>query len=150
MYNLLSFEFIFFFIYSFIAIFFSIFIPGSLAIRFSKYSLPPLLSFVLPFVAGTAIWVFLGFVIGFLNIRFLSYAYVIGCAMVWFFLNRKIRPRLGISKSMLPVAGLITLGALMQMTFGIFMGVQEAKGISFCCIDASDNLYFLSLSNEIV
>ncbi len=38
----------------------------------------------------------------------------------------------------------------MQMSFGIFMGATDPKGLSFCCIDASDNLYFLSLSRELI
>jgi len=150
MYNLLSVEFIFYFFYSFLAIFLAIFIPGAVMLRSSKLSLSPLSSIVSSFVIGTASWVLLGFIIGFLNIRFVSHLYIIGALAIWIVKFRNIKIHLGIPKSLFPIVGIIILGILMQMSFGIFMGVKETQGISFCCIDASDNLYFLSLSHEII
>jgi len=149
MYNLFSPVFLLFFLYSFIAIFLAIYIPGSVLLRLSKSKLPFFSNSVLAIVVGISLWVFQGFLLGFLNLRFLSYLYIVVFIIFWV-RNFKFRPiNIKFNRVIVGALALIVIGVLSQNIAAFFMGTQSAQGISFCCVDASDGLYFASLSQEI-
>jgi len=150
MFNLLSPVFIFFFIYSFIALFISAYIPGSVALKYSKIKVPFLIYLVLSISVGISFWALQGFILGFLNLRFLTYIYLLVFSIFWFKNFRFHSFKFKTNKFIILSLFLIITGVLSQNVASFFMGTQTSHGISFCCVDASDSLYFASLSQEIV
>lgn len=150
MFNLLSPVFIFFFIYSFIALFISAYIPGSVALKYSKLKVPFLIYLVLSISVGISFWALQGFILGFLNLRFLTYIYLLVFSIFWFKNFRFHSFKFKTNKFIILSLFLIITGVLSQNVASFFMGTQTSHGISFCCVDASDSLYFASLSQEIV
>lgn len=150
MYNLFSLDYLFFFLYSFIAIFLSIYIPGKVILNLSKIKLPFLSSTAVAFASGVSLWVLQGFLFGFMGLRFLSYVYIVLFLIVWAKDFRLGQIRFKVNKAIVIAITLIVVGVLTQNIAAFFMGTQTSKGISFCCVDASDSLYFASLSQEIM
>ncbi len=150
MYNIISVEFLFLLLYSFAATILAVFIPGNVVLRLTAIKFPPVVLFALSFVVGAAFWVSQGFVFGFLHIRFLTYLYILAMVIISIRQLRGVKIRLLPEKKLLLPLIIIAIGSLMQISFGILTGVLGPKGISLCCVDVSDNLYFLALSSEIV
>lgn len=150
MFNLMSPKFIFFFIYSFIALFISAYIPGSVVLKYSKLKAPFIIYIALSISVGISFWALQGFILGFLNLRFLTYIYLLVFSIFWLKNFRFQSIKFKFNKFIIMSLLLITAGVLSQNIASFFMGIQTSHGISFCCVDASDSLYFASLSQEIV
>lgn len=149
MYNLFSPQFIFFFLYSLAAIFLSVYVPGSVAIRLSKLKVSLFSSIVLSVTAGTSLWVLQGFLLGFVNLRFITYIYL-GISFLFWIRNFHFKKfTIKVNKLLVTAFLLVVVGVTTQNIAAFFMGTQTSNGVSFCCVDASDSLYFASLSQEI-
>ncbi len=149
MYNLFSPEYVLFFLSSFVAIFLAVYIPGSVALRFSKLKTNLFTNFVLSLIVGISFWALQGFIFGFLNLRFLSYAYIIVSVFLWIRYIHLQPLKIKFTKLILVAILLILGGVVTQNIAAFFMGTQTDKGVSFCCVDVSDSLYFASLSQEV-
>ncbi len=150
MYNLLSLEFILYFLYSLGAIFLSVFIPGNVILRFAKIKLPALSEFVVSMTIGTSVLVLIGFIFGYLNLRFISILYILFCVIVWFYRKFWNDFSLKFSKNFLFSTLLILCGVTLQLIPAFLFNIVRSDGLSFCCIMVSDNLYFAALSQELV
>ena len=148
--NLFTPEFFFTFFYSVLAIFISIFIPGYVLLKYLRLGQSFLFTITQSFVIGTSLWVILGFLLGFFNLRILSYVYILVFACFFLLVTKKRIPRINIGKKEAFALFLILIGVFIQTTSAFFMGVRSMEGLSFCCVDISDNLYFASLSQAVV
>ncbi len=147
--NLLAPEFFVYFLYSTFAILISIFVPGFVVLKAMQLKQSQLFNIVESFVIGTALWVTQGFLLGFLNLRIISYFYLIAFAIFFLATNRLKRPIVRLGKNEILAVLLILTGTIVQSTAAFFMGVRSMQGLSFCCVDISDNLYFASLSQAV-
>jgi len=144
-----------FFVGFFIAVFLAFYIPGSFLLR--KIHLSTFQKIVLSSTIGMALWGWQGFVFGFLNIRWLTYIYLLVFFVLWIragawekFLAFIKTPKLGFSKNIdFLLIFIIVLGTLMQMTSVFFLGILTKAGIFFCCAPP-DSLYHIALTNQLV
>jgi hypothetical protein len=139
-------EFFFYFLYSFLSIIISIFVPGYVIVKTLHLGQSKPFLIVEGFVVGTAAWVAQGFFLGFINLRFLSYVYIASFVIVFLITSKIKNYPLKINKNEIFALLLILAGVVLQSTAAFFMGVSSKDGLSFCCVDISDNLYFASLS----
>lgn len=142
-------EFFLYFLFSSIAIFIVIFIPGYVVLKSLQLGQKFLFNTVQSLVIGTAMWVAQGFLLGFLGLRVVTYLYIF--VFILFFLRVKKfkRPIINFGKNEVFVFLLILVGVFVQSSAAFFMGVRSSHGLSFCCVDISDNLYFASLSQAV-
>lgn len=142
-----------FFIAFFFAIFFAFYIPGNFFLKENK-----LTSFqrtILSIIIGLALWGWQGFVFGFLQIRWMTYIYLLVFFILWVrteepkqiletFKNFKFK-----YKPDLPLILLVAIGTLLQMLGVFFLGILTSKGMYFCC-SVNDSLYHIALTNQLV
>lgn len=154
MYSFLDIQFWLFFLLFFIAVFFSIYIPGYYWIK--KISVKSLLIFhVLSFVLGFVIWAAQGYIFGYLNLRFLTYVYVV----LFFFIAYRERENL-IQIFKITISNLrrfdkvalifITIGMIVQ-SYPVFMsGMLYTGGVRFFDVNATDGVLHLGYIQSMI
>src|ERR1700722_18993317 len=70
-----------FFVWFFIVVFFAFYIPGSFLLK--KIHLSSFQQIVISSIMGMALWGWQGFVFGFLNIRWMTYIYLLVFFILW-------------------------------------------------------------------
>ncbi len=128
-------------------------IPGTLLLYPLK--LKPFETLTLGSGLGIALWAIQGFIFGFLNLRFLTFAYILTVAIIWGYLIVKKRSRLGkYVRSFFAIDilsfFLIVIGAVLALSAVWFMGVKSQDGLFFCCRGVPDAIYHLSLTKELI
>ncbi len=141
------------FVYFCLAIFISFYIPGKFLVK--KLHVSSFQSIVISLIVGTVMWSFQGFIFGYLNLRILTYLYI----GVFLFFELKNVTKESIFKSIknfrkIKVDKIILLtlvfGIIIQLSTIWFFGLKNDNGLILCCGDASDNLYHISLTNQLI
>jgi len=148
----LTVQFWLFFIAFFFAAFLAFYIPGHFFLK--KYKLTTFQRTILALIIGIALWGWQGFIFGFLQIRWMTYFYLLFFLIVWIksgdpksileSIKRRHKPTVD-----LPIILLILVGTLLQMLGVFFLGILTSKGMYFCC-SVNDSLYHIALTNQIV
>jgi hypothetical protein len=144
-----------FFIAFFIAIFFAFYIPGSFFLK--KYKLTSFPHIILSIITGMALWGWQGFIFGFLDVRWMSYFYLLVFLILWIRTDEKKKILNFIKKSKekpfkkidFPLAFIIILGTILQLISIFAIGIVSPTGMSFCCA-VPDSLYHIALTNQLV
>src|SRR5688572_6828343 len=79
--NILDPVFWFYFLYFFVAVFFAFYIPGDIILR--RFSLSNFHRFALGIILGMALWGWQGFIFGHLDLRWLTYIYLLITFIIW-------------------------------------------------------------------
>lgn len=141
------------FAYFCLAIFVSFYIPGLFFVK--KLNLSAFQSITISLIVGMVMWAFQGFILGYLNLRILTYFYL-GIFLflefndsnkkhVFKFINSL--KNIKIDKTILLI---IILGVVIQLSTIWFFGLKNNNGLILCCGDASDNLYHIALTNQLI
>lgn len=150
MLGLLSPLFWFYSLYFIVASLLAFYIPGSFFV--SKLKLDKFKEFILSIVVGIVLWGWQGFVLGYAELRLVSYLYIAVFFLFWLFKGRyrvfdisfrKIRSIDSI------VLILIILGVFAQSSAIWFTGLKISSGLYFCCGSVQDNVLFLAITDEI-
>ncbi len=142
----------FFFMYFIISIFFAFYIPGEVLMR--KMELTLFQRNVLAIVIGMVLWALQGFILGYLQLRWLSYFYLLIFFLLW--INRHKScfhfslKRNRIIKTDWLMSALISIGMVMQLTIVWFTGFLYKDGVYACCGNPSDGLYHIALTNQLI
>lgn len=142
------------FLFFAISIFISCYIPGRVLILLGKSSFSKISTLTLSLIIGISLWTIQGFIFGFLNVRFLTYIYLILFLIAWLqtgdYKNYfKKKYTLKLSKSEISFILLISTGISLQLLSVFLMGIQQSNSITYCCGNLSDNFWFLSLSRSL-
>lgn len=130
----------------FIAVFFAFFIPGDFFVK--RLNLDFFSRITLSFIFGICLWATQGLIFGYLNLRNLSYFYVILFFIFWIADNRSFK-KIDIPIDVYAVI-ISILGGLTSLSAIWLMGVRVGKTLFFCCRSVPDAIYHLSLTNELV
>ena len=106
---------------------------------------------------GMALWGWQGFVFGFLNIRWMTYIYLLIFFILWirtgvwgkFLQFTKNLKEKSLKNVDFLLVFIVILGTLMQLTSVFFVGILTKTGMFFCCAPP-DSLYHISLTNQLV
>ncbi len=153
MITLLTFQFWLFFLLFIFSVFVSFFIPGDLLVR--RLNMKFSHRFVLSTILGVVFWTVQGFVFCYLNLRWLSYFYIISAILLWLILNkvmiRKIfRLNFTFIKPDYLLLLIVAFGMLIQLTPVLGFGLRYREGIFLCCGNRQDYLFHVALSQSIV
>lgn len=143
-------------LYFAIVIFLSFSVPG--VVLLERYKLGKFQAFVLGTMLGLVLWIWQGFIFGYLGLRFMTYVYVFSFFLVWVYkIARKRKTIFKVKKINIQhilnnkwILIVIFLGVLMQVSAVWFTGVLVSTGVYFCCGNISDSLYHIALTNQIV
>jgi len=131
------------------AVFLAFFIPGSLILP-CKITKSPLIRITLSILIGIVLWGWQEYVFGYLSFRDLSYFYLIFCFLLWIF-SKKSKSSIKIKKIDPVLAFLLSIGIFMQILPLWHNGIYyQNKGLLFTGGNESDNLWHVSLANEII
>lgn len=138
------------FFYYFIVVFIAYYIPGSLLL--SKVSIPRIFKISLSVTLGMVLFAYQGYLFGVLNIRYLTYFYLLICFMTWLIGQRKkkkadLADQFTINWKLWAV---ILIGSFMQLSTIWFTGAVFKGTAYYCCGNANDNFLYGSLSREIM
>lgn len=139
--------------YFLVAIFLAFYIPGSLLLK--KLKLPIFQHFVLSLALGIVLWGLQGFIFGFLQVRWISYVYLIiffifGIKQYLAKHNKIILPIQGIRKVDPLIIIMMVIGIAIHVSMLLLMGIRLKDGLYFCCGAIGDFLYHLRLTYEII
>lgn len=143
-----------YFLFFFQATFLAFYIPGNLLVR--KLELPILPQIIISTILGMVLWAWQGMMFGYLNIRELSYAYVLIAFVFWLKSVYKKRITLPNRKKTLTTKSnwilltLILIGTIIQVTTIWFTQTPSNQGIYLCCGNASDSLFQTALTKQII
>lgn len=129
----------------FLAVFVGYYIPGAVLIR--KVPLPGIFHFVVSIVLGMVLFAYQGYILGYLNLRFLSYVYLLVFFVLWLRNHSVPKIRYRVDKKTLL---LLIIGSIFQLTTIWFTGITYKADAYYCCGDANDNFFYGTLSREIV
>jgi hypothetical protein len=150
-----SLSFWLFFIIFFIAIFFSFYVPGSFLLK--KFRLNLLPHVIVSTITGMSLWGWQGFIFGFLDIRWMTYLYLLIFFFFWIRTDEK-KEIFSFIKSFTPkriksldllLLTLVLVGTIMQLTSAFFTGILTKTGLFFCCMPP-DSLYHIALTNQLI
>ena len=153
MIDFLGISFWFYFFLFFLAVFFAFFIPGDLLLR--KLNLSLMQRLIIGTILGMVIWGWQGSLFGYMNLRWLSYPYLICVSAFWIKLNlRSITFNLVSKKKIKKIDFLllimIFLGVFMQLSSVWFNGVLHKDGLYFCCGNIADSIFHIALTNQLI
>src|SRR5581483_10218952 len=144
--GLFDWAFWFQFIYFFAAVFLAFYIPGSLLLK--RTSLKFWENLVLSIPIGMTLFGLLGLLLGYLNLRFISYFYLLVAFVLWMRSDKKIKISnpVRIDKRSFII---LVIGVIFQIAHSWFWGTSDPKGLFFCCGSVPDNFYHMELTGEI-
>lgn len=140
------------FLYFIVAIFFAFYLPGNFFI--SRYKLTGYQKTILSFLVGMVLWGWQGYVLGYLGIRWLSYAYLLFFFLAWIKNLKSDKYLVGkyissIKRIDFWLAIIIIFGTLSQLSSVWFSGVLTEKGLYFCCGSIMDNILHIAITDQI-
>lgn len=154
MYSFLDIQFWLYFIYFFLSLFLSVVIPGYIVLRFLPVKSVGL-RLLLSFVVGVVMWGIQGYILGYLQIRIVSYLYI----AIFFLLFIKYRKMFLADLFKIPariraldkvVFLLITIGMVLQ-AFPIFAsGMVYEDGVRFFHVNGTDGILHLGYIQSMV
>jgi hypothetical protein len=151
-YPLLSLQFLFYFVLFLFASYISFYLPGSLLLAKRKLGLG--LHIFLSFCIGIALWGFQGYILGFLQLRFLMYGYV---ALVVVLAYKKNMTHLTLFRESWRwikdnplVVVFISLGVLIQLSSVASSGLMYKEGVRFFGVNRADGIMHLAFIQSII
>jgi hypothetical protein len=146
-------SYLFYSIYFVIAILFAFFIPGNLLVK--NFKLSRIANFSSSIILGLCIWALQGFILGYLNLRFLTYLYLVIMLIAWLKLNpplltkvKNFRPKTKLMKENALIIGIFLIGVSLQILMVIGNAIPVKEGLMFCC-GGADALYHGALAKEL-
>lgn len=139
---------------SFLAIGLAWYVPGIVLLRHLKLSF--LHRIPLALAVGLVFWGWQGYIFGWLGIRWMTYVYLaaffIYALRDGFFSIQNISVRQIVRKITRDKVLLVLLiaGVCIQLTSVLYVGIPIKQGVMLCCGDSNDNLWFASLTHEMV
>lgn len=141
---------VYFFIFS-IVVFIAFFIPGDIFLK--KYSFSFSQRFVLGTCLGIVMWGWQGYIFGYLNMRWLSYIYLMAFFLLWIksatFNIKNIYMNI-LRKIYSPFVLIILMGSVIQLSSVWFAGVSKDNAIYFNSYSIPDNIWYIELTNEVI
>lgn len=135
-----------------VSVFLAFFIPG--AVLVSRLKLGLFQTAVLGIMLGVALWIWQGFLFGFLGVRILTYVYLAGFFALWVFQNKESISGFGYKKIRLHghalLIAVLFVGVIVQVLCTWSMGIRVQSGIYFCCGNVKDEVYHIGLTDQIV
>lgn len=149
---LLSWQFLAFFILFLFSIYISFYLPGALFLSKKKLGLG--LHMLLSFSLGIAVWGFLGYILGYLHLRFLTYIYLFVVLLAAYRINLVNASLLRESKKWLfnhPVlVGFVIVGVLVQLGAVVGSGVMYSDGVRFFGVNRADGIMHTAFIQSII
>lgn len=138
------------FIYFLAGVFLAFYIPGNLILR--KFKLSFFDSVILSSILGIVLWIWQGFLLGFLNLRFITYIYLAISTLFWIRTSKFSNQFKGFIKLTLSdyiLMATIALGTSYLLLTTFLNGVEREGSLYFCC-GLPDSLYHLALTNQLI
>lgn len=153
-YGLLSIQFWLFAILTPIIFGISFYIPGSFFIERLKPK-SVIVSFLLSFVLGIALWGIQGYIFGYLHIRWFSYFYLLFFAGVFLsnlqYQKQELKKlKLALKLSFRPALYFILVGTVLQVLSVIGSGLSSRNGVEFFFTNAVDGVMHLAYIGSLV
>ena len=144
-------EFIFFIFYFIFASFLAFYIPGKVVLGSPK-NLPRIAVFAVSFILGIALWGWQGYIFGFLQLRNLSYLYLLVFFLL--FLRKKYYlfkiPQIKLRKFDWIMILMFTVGIIAQTFQFIRNGQVTLQGIFLSNNNISDHIWHATVTQELV
>jgi hypothetical protein len=131
-----------------VCVFIGYFIPGDLVL--SRTSFPKMFRIPLAIVIGMVLLAVQGYIVGYLNIRYMSWIYIFFCSAVWIFVRKKIYNKIISYKIDKIALFLVIIGAIGQLSTIWFTGYIANGTATYCCGDSNDNLFYGTISRQLV
>lgn len=146
----LGFPFWLYAFYFIFVIFLSFSVPG--VVLLERFKLGKFQAFVLGTMLGLVLWIWQGFIFGYLGIRFMTYVYILIFLLIWLYRIVLKRKKSNLRRSLLDkwIVTVLLLGVLVQSSAVWFTGILVSGGVYFCCGNISDSLYHIALTNQII
>lgn len=131
-----------------VAIVISWFIPGLIILN--QLVISKTIKFFMAPVLGISLWAIQGYFFGWLNIRWLSYFYLISFGILFikfFFQIWPLKLKLDLPK---PVWAIFLLGMVMQLVPILGSGWRSSAGLRYYFVNIFDGLFHLSLQRSII
>lgn len=141
---------VYFFIFP-IVVFIAFFIPGDIFLK--KYSFSFLQRFVLGTCLGMVMWGWQGYIFGYLNMRWMSYVYLMVFFLLWVkpvTFNIKKIPKNILKNIYFPFVLIVLIGSLVQLSSVWFAGINRNNVIYFNSYSIPDNIWYIELTNEVI
>lgn len=142
------------FIYFIFSVFVGFYIPGSFVIK--DLNLTNLQKITLGTITGMVLWAWQGVFFGYLQIRHLTYLYLLIFIFLWLKKHFKlIKPNLFYKKIRISLIDwliiiLIISGSFIQLTTVWNTGIMSSDALYFCCGNEADALFYAALTKQIV
>lgn len=150
--NILNASYFIQFIYFIIISFLVFYIPGNVLLNKIKIE-SRLVKFTYSYALGIVFWAFQGFLFGFINLRNLTYIYILLFIIFWLIQNynkfKNLSFKINLQKKDISIILIFIIGVLIQVSITFYNGVLSIKGLNFCCL-TPDNLYHIGLTNSLV
>lgn len=139
-------------LYFTLATFIAFFIPGNLLT--SRLKLPLITNITSSFVLGICLWAIQAFILGYLNLRDLTYFYIILTSVSWILINfkkinLKFKSKIKFDNKDLIMIFILIGGIILQISTTVGNAIPFKNGLFFCC-GAGDTIYFGALAKELV
>jgi len=151
MISISEFSFWFYFVYFWLAVILAFTIPGQVIL--AKLKLSIFQKIILGTIVGMVLWGWQGFLLGYLGVRWASYAYLVIFLLIWLksvYRRKLFSIRLGIKKIDFLLTLIVLSGMVVQLSSVWFNGILFDKGLFFCCAHVPDIFLHLALTNELV
>jgi len=151
-YPLVSWQFVAYLILFLLSCYVSFYLPGALILYKRKLSLG--LHILLSFCVGIALWGFVGYVLGFLQLRFLTYLYV-GIVVILAYRTQLLtitlfRESLKWVKNNPLLVIFILVGVFVQLSSVIGSGVMYKEGVRFFGVNRADGIMHIAFIQSII
>lgn len=151
MLSFLEITFWFYFIYFWLAISVAFFIPGDLVL--SKLKLTVHQRIIVATVIGMVMWGWIGYISGYLHIRWIFYLYLVISVFVWLNKGKSfVNPFKEFKNCSFDwiIFTIFILGLAVQLSAVWFIGFPIKEGLLFCCGNLTDNFWHLAVTNELL
>ncbi len=151
--TLFSFHFWLYFFYFFVSIFFACYIPGNVFL--SKKGLSSFQQITLSLSIGLVLWIWQGYILGYLNLRWGTFLYLLFTTAFWIksnsqiFLKKRTIPF--DVKTHFPIILIVCIGVILQQIPVWYIVVPTKEAVSFCCnFLPIDQIWYLALTNQLI
>ncbi len=151
-YPLLSWQFLAYLLLFLISCYLSFYLPGALVLYKKKLGLG--LNILLSICIGFALWGFQGYILGFLQLRFLTYAYltivVILAYRTRLFNTTPFRESIRWIKANPLLVIFVVVGVFVQLSSVIGSGVMYKEGVRFFGVNRADGIMHIAFIQSII
>jgi len=152
-YPLISFKIVLFFFIFLISVYLTFYLPGNVVISFLKiHSLG--MKILLPTIVGIVLWGMQGYILGYLQLRFLTYVYLF--VMIFFAYKRNLLLPAYFAEGLLWIRRnifltlLVLLGIIVQLIPVVASGTRYQEGVRFFGVNGVDGIMHLAFIRGII